>query len=180
MTPTIQIHPFPLVIDRSPYVLGDQQITLHDIEQNIFTVAANLPKACQTLYHNVYGAKIALDDPLFDDFSEAIRWSLATPGKLGYKLLEKKAGGGPESPKWKSEYHKLFYIGFERHKMIGLPATYLRITLGQSLGNSPGQPYVVEIWPPGHYSSIHDHGNACAVIKVRLLDFLIPWFGLIL
>lgn len=52
---------------------------------------------------------------------------------------------------------------------LGFLATYLRITLGQSLGNSPGQPYVVEIWPPGHYSSIHDHGDACAVIKVCLL-----------
>lgn len=101
--PVLQVHPFPVVIDRTPYIVGDQEITLQDIEENIFTVAANLPKACQQLYHNVYGAKITLEDPIFDDFAEAIRWSVATPGKLGYRLLETKAGVGHESPKWKSE-----------------------------------------------------------------------------
>ena len=43
--------------------------------------------------------------------------------------------------------------------------TYLRVTLGQSHGNSPGIPYVLEIWPAGHGSPIHNHGNAYAVIK---------------
>ena len=43
--------------------------------------------------------------------------------------------------------------------------TYLRVTLGSSFGNSPGIPYVLEIWPSGHYSPIHNHGGASAVIK---------------
>jgi len=33
-------------------------------------------------------------------------------------------------------------------------------------GNSPGVPFVVEIWPSKHKSPIHDHGEAYAVIKV--------------
>lgn len=33
-------------------------------------------------------------------------------------------------------------------------------------GNSPGVPFVVEIWPSKHKSPIHDHGDAYAVIKV--------------
>jgi len=44
--------------------------------------------------------------------------------------------------------------------------TYLRITLGSDEGNSPGVPFVVEIWPSKHKSPIHDHGEAYAVIKV--------------
>lgn len=44
--------------------------------------------------------------------------------------------------------------------------TYLRMTLGSDRGNSPGIPYVLEIWPKDHGSPIHNHGNAYAVIKV--------------
>ena len=44
--------------------------------------------------------------------------------------------------------------------------TYLRITLGQNNGESPGIPYVLEIWPVQHFSPIHNHGTANAIIKV--------------
>jgi hypothetical protein len=44
--------------------------------------------------------------------------------------------------------------------------TYLRITLGQNNGESPGVPYVMEIWPVGHYSPIHNHAGANAIIRV--------------
>merc|ERR1712200_141703 len=43
---------------------------------------------------------------------------------------------------------------------------YLRITMGKALGQSPGIPYVLEIWPQGSRSPIHNHGAVCAVIKV--------------
>jgi hypothetical protein len=66
---------------------------------------------------------------------------------LGYKLLKSKSG----------EFGHEDFLG-----------TYLRITLGYNLGDSPGIPYVLEIWPAGHYSPIHDHGDANAVIKVCL------------
>jgi len=42
----------------------------------------------------------------------------------------------------------------------------LRIALGENNGNSPGIPYVLEIWPAGHFSPIHSHANAEAIIKV--------------
>ena len=29
---------------------------------------------------------------------------------------------------------------------------------------------MLEIWPSGHHSPVHDHGNACAVIKVLYGD----------
>jgi hypothetical protein len=40
--------------------------------------------------------------------------------------------------------------------------------LGYNLGDSPGVPYVLEIWPVGHYSPIQDHGDANAAIKVSV------------
>ena len=42
----------------------------------------------------------------------------------------------------------------------------MRVTLGTHRGFSPGIPYVLEIWPGGCESPIHNHGNAYAVIKV--------------
>ena len=43
---------------------------------------------------------------------------------------------------------------------------YLRITIGPSAKESPGIPYVLEFWPPGSKSSVHNHGSVCAIIKV--------------
>jgi hypothetical protein len=44
--------------------------------------------------------------------------------------------------------------------------TYLRITLGENNGESPGIPYVMEIWPPNHYSPVHSHGGAHAIVRI--------------
>ena len=44
--------------------------------------------------------------------------------------------------------------------------SYLRITVGPSAKESPGIPYVLEFWPPGSRSSVHNHGSVCAIIKV--------------
>ena len=44
--------------------------------------------------------------------------------------------------------------------------SYLRITIGENRGNSPGCPNVLEIWPAGAESPIHNHGRCSAVIKV--------------
>jgi predicted metal-dependent enzyme (double-stranded beta helix superfamily) len=38
--------------------------------------------------------------------------------------------------------------------------------LGENNGESPGIPYVMEIWPIGHFSPVHNHGSANAVIRV--------------
>ena len=29
-----------------------------------------------------------------------------------------------------------------------------------------GIPYVLEFWPPGSRSAVHNHGSVCAIIKV--------------
>ncbi|KIJ51964.1 hypothetical protein M422DRAFT_223367 [Sphaerobolus stellatus SS14] len=140
--PTISA--FPLVRDVSPYIIKDQDITLDDLENGFATVFANLPEVCQTLYHNVAGPNILLDTPDFPDFSSAIEHSVNTEGCVAYNLLREKASK-------------------PGHDIVN---TYLRITIGPPLGNSPGIPYVLEIWPAQHQSPIHDHGDACAIIKV--------------
>ncbi|KAJ7117194.1 RmlC-like cupin domain-containing protein [Mycena crocata] len=137
----IRVLRLPIVRDLLPYIAHDQ-LSLLDLEHGTFTVPANLPPTCQTLYHNVGGPNIVLNTPDFPEFSKAIQRSVSTAGCLGHKLLEKKAGE------------------------FGWDGTYLRITLGLSKGNSPGVPYVLEIWPSGHHSPVHDHGKSFAVIKV--------------
>lgn len=51
------------------------------------------------------------------------------------------------------------------HKVLATKE-YLRITLGVDQGESPGIPFVVEVWPPKSSSPIHNHGASNAVIKV--------------
>ncbi|KAI0273448.1 RmlC-like cupin domain-containing protein, partial [Gloeopeniophorella convolvens] len=137
--------PLPVVVDLPPYVVTHDTLTLDELASGVVTVPDNLPLECQKLYYNVAGPNIVLDTPDFPDFSAAIERSIHTPGLIGYELLKKKA----------NHFGKEDFAG-----------TYLRITLGRDLGDSPGPPYVLEIWPSGHYSPIHDHGNSYAVIRV--------------
>ena len=43
---------------------------------------------------------------------------------------------------------------------------YIRISVGHAHGTSPGDPLVMEIWPPGHSSPIHSHANTFGVVRV--------------
>jgi quercetin dioxygenase-like cupin family protein len=97
----------------------------------------------QKLFDCIAGAK--LKDGEFKDFAKAIEHSILTTGCWCYETLKKKA----------SEFGK-----------SNPNETYLRITLGQNNGESPGVPYVMEIWPPGHYSPVHNHAGANAIIRV--------------
>lgn len=137
--------PAPVVLAPPPVLVSSERITLDMIARNEATVVASLPDACKVLYGNVAGPAIALDTPEFPDFSTAINHSIVTPGCICYEKLKQKANEfGKSEP----------------------DETYLRITIGPNQGDSPGSPYVLEIWPGNHYSPIHDHGEACAVIKV--------------
>jgi hypothetical protein len=112
------------------------------------------------IYECVAGPQFVLDDADFPEFTKAIELSIKTPGCWCNTTLEKKA----------SEFSK---------EKPNIKETYLRITLGEYNGESPGVPYVMDIWPVGHYSPIHNHGGANAVtrvlsgtIQVRLFPFL--------
>jgi hypothetical protein len=118
-----------------------------DIAGGTIMPSANLSTMGQKLYRCISGRRFVLDDREFPDFSKAIEYSIATPGCWCNTTLKKKA----------TEFNK---------DKPNFAETYLRITLGQNNGESPGIPYVMEIWPAGHYSPVHNHGGADAVIRV--------------
>jgi len=137
--------PIPQTI--SMIVKNINELTMTDIAKNNY-----MPKSClnsmgQMLYDCIAGEKFVLDDDDFPDFSKAIEYSINTPKKWCYEKLKAKS----------TEFNK------DKPNIL---ETYLRITLGQNNGESPGIPYVMEIWPVGHYSPIHNHAGANAIIRV--------------
>lgn len=135
----------PVTIELPMRVVPHDSITMEDIAYGRVTVPASLTATCQKLYDNVAGARFLLDTPDFPDFSAAIKASILDKQGWCAKVLEKKA----------NEFGK-----------YDPDMTYLRITLGTNQGESPGIPFVMEIWPSGNYSPIHNHGGSDAVIRV--------------
>ena len=134
------------ITQKVPLIIkGTDSLTMHTISNSKFLPKANLSAISQILHDCISGKKFILNDKDFPDFSKAIERSIATPGLWCNKRLQEKA----------SEFGK-----------PNIKETYLRITLGQNNGESPGIPYVMEIWPVGHYSPIHNHGGASAIIRV--------------
>jgi len=124
-----------------------EDLSMDAVAQGKYLPKANLPQKAQQLYDCIAGKLFTLDTPDFPDFSKAIEYSIKTPGLWCHERLKEKS---TEFDKDKPNYLE----------------TYLRITLGQNNGESPGIPYVMEIWPPSHYSPIHNHGGADAIIRV--------------
>lgn len=122
-------------------------LTMDMIDAGTVLPKANLSVMSQKLYDTISGKAFVLDSPDFPQFSKAIEASIRTPGHWCYERLKEKANEFNKDKPDPSE-------------------TYLRITLGENNGESPGIPYVMEIWPVGHYSPIHNHGGASAVIRV--------------
>jgi len=123
------------------------QLTMDDVASGAVMPMANLPQTSQKLYNCIAGPNFTLETDDFPDFYKAIERSIVTPGCWCHETLKKKA----------NEFNK---------DKPNPDETYLRITLGQNNGESPGIPYVMEIWPAGHFSPIHSHAGAEAVIRV--------------
>eukprot|EP01133_Synstelium_polycarpum_P012642 gene12642-14850_t len=135
-----KIYELPVTLQLPPFVIANDAITLEQIEAGEITAIGNLPTECQMLYSVVAGNKVELDEQV----ANAIAASLKNPnGALNKKCVEKSI----------------------THKQDILE-TYLRVTLGQDMGYSPGVPFVLELWPSKHFSPIHSHSDAFAVIKV--------------
>lgn len=129
------------------YVKNTDELTMNDIAQNFYLPSSNLTQVGQKLYNCISGKKFVLDDADFPDFSKAIEHSINTPGLwCNQKLKDKASEFNPDKP--------------------NILETYLRITLNQNNGESPGIPYVMEIWPIGHFSPVHNHSGANAIIRV--------------
>lgn len=149
---TVTVQPIRTLKDpirqRIPLSVKDtHELTMDHIAANSFMPKANLPPIGQKLYDCIAGKEFKLNTPDFPEFTQAIEYSIRTPGLWCYqKLRDKSREFNPDVP--------------------DLSETYLRITLGENNGESPGIPYVMEIWPVGHYSPIHSHSGANAVIRV--------------
>nr|YP_009306230.1 hypothetical protein [Derbesia sp. WEST4838]AOP19134.1 hypothetical protein [Derbesia sp. WEST4838] len=141
--------------DIPPVIISSQQITLDELEKNSKTVIEDLSNECIYLYSNVGGPKIQLNTAYFPDFVSAINYSIITPDKYCYNKLKEKA------------------CEFRSNDPL---ETYLRVTIGFNRGDSPGIPFVLEIWPGGHYSPIHNHSEANAIIKVLYGSLTCQWF----
>jgi predicted metal-dependent enzyme (double-stranded beta helix superfamily) len=148
----INLEPTTLLRDpitrQLPLLIKDtEDLTMDIIASGIHMPRANLSLISQKLYKCIAGKHFVLNTPCFPSFTKAIEYSIATPGKWCYERLKQKA----------TEFNK---------DKPDEKETYLRITLGENNGESPGIPYVLEIWPVGHYSPIHNHGGSSAIIRV--------------
>jgi hypothetical protein len=131
-----------------PLLVKDtNELSMESIASGKYMPKANLSQTSQKLYDCISGKNFVLNTPDFPDFTNAIEYSLATPGLWCHETIKKKA---TEFDKDKPNYKE----------------TYLRITLGENNGESPGIPYVMEIWPVAHFSPIHNHGGSTAIIRV--------------
>jgi hypothetical protein len=128
-------------------VLGTDELSMDAVASGAYLPKSNLSLEAQQLYDCISGKKFVLDDASFPEFSEAIEYSIKTPGLWCNTRLKEKS----------TEFNK------EKPNIL---ETYLRITIGQNNGESPGIPYVMEIWPVGHYSPVHSHSGANAIIRV--------------
>ncbi len=88
----------------------------------------------------------------FPDLTDVIASSIKNPKGWCYNKLREKAA---------------------RFGKPNLKATYLRLTMGNPQGSAPGHNYVIEVWPPGHYSPIHSHSSTYAVIRVLSGEILV-------
>ena len=141
----------PIVYDPAIFVVPQDK---YSIELQSAIPPSKLERPCRDLYDGIINFRLNTHD--FPDFVQAIEHSVKNPnGWCHQKLLEKANRFGRPNPQ----------------------ATYLRITYGKRTGTSPGHAYVIEIWPPGHYSPIHNHSNAYGIIRVlsgRLLVKIYP------
>lgn len=128
-------------------VKNTDELTMSHIANNQFLPKCHLSPVAQQLFDCISGNSFVLNDTDFPDFSKAIEYSIATPGLWCYEKLKDKS----------TEFNK---------DDPNILETYLRITLSENNGESPGIPYVMEIWPVGHYSPIHNHGGSSAVVRV--------------
>lgn len=135
------------IVGNIPQIVKDKdEITMDDMATGKYLPKSVLSPSAQMLYDCIAGKYFQLNTPEFPDFSNAIEHSIITEGLWCNKRLKEKSTEFNTKPNYNE--------------------TYLRITLGQNNGNSPGIPYVLEIWPIGHFSPIHSHAKANAIIRV--------------
>lgn len=152
------VNALPLKLLRDPITkklphLVRSSASLDAIAKGLFMPISHLSPVSRQMYECIKDCQLDTDD--FPEFSQAIQQSILD-GWCHKRLLEKSSEFSKTDP--------------------NVDETYLRITLSENNGESPGIPYVLEIWPAGHYSPVHSHGNAEAIIKVLHGDIQVQLF----
>lgn len=143
----------PFVKDYS-YLVYDSTLTnklaIEDLDKNIVT-SYNLPIEGLVLYETIKNIEIE------QDVLDGIDFSIENEGcSLNTKLKNKAMVSFGSNDKRTS---------------------YIRIPFGVNYGNQPGQPFVLEIWPKGHFSPVHNHGNTVAIIKILSGTLVSEWYN---
>ncbi|CAF3889705.1 unnamed protein product [Adineta steineri] len=140
----------PVLHELALFVIPQEKYTLEHTTCHTAISELKLERPLRDLYYSVINFKLNTDE--FPDLTDIIERSIKNPKGWCYKKLKEKAEGfGKPNPK----------------------ATYLRLTVGERKGDAPGHNFVVEVWPPGHNSPIHNHSNAYAIIRVLSGDILV-------
>ena len=141
--PVFQFKRLPLAGDLPHFVKDSSATTLFDLDSGRFTLSDDLPTASQELYNIIKNCDLEYPEVSSIKLSDAIRYSIENKGMFLNKLMENK----------KRTYDVKGHV-------------YIRVTLGPDMLTAPGIPYVLEIWPKGSKSPIHDHGGACTAMKI--------------
>ena len=137
MEPIIAVRKHPLITNLPPKVLDAAHATLENIDKGKYTLSSSLPHPCKSLYDTVRNMKL-------DPAMEAGESDVSVIDAIRFSINTK---------------------GCRLHELLQTK-NYLRITMGTGHGDSPGIAYVLEIWPPGARSPIHNHGAACGIVKI--------------
>ena len=135
--PIIAIRKQPLIKNPSPLVLHATQATLENIDMGKYTFSSELPPPCKALYDTIRHLKL---DSAFEAGESDVSFIKAIRFSINTE-------------------------GCRLHELLQTKK-YLRITMGIGRGDSPGNAYVLEIWPPGASSPIHNHGAVCGIVKI--------------
>jgi len=141
----------PVVRDFNPEVVMHHAFNLWDIYNSTAVTIDTLPDECKELYSRVAGLGISLKEVDI----EAIEYSLATPGCRLHEIRLQKS---------------------EDNEFGDKNRVYIRCTMGPFEGNSPGSSFVLELWPVGCSSPIHNHGGTCAIIKILNGQIDVSWY----
>ena len=98
-TAPFQFRPDPFVSNYPPLVKDSSEVTLFDLDRGQYMFSASLPAACQELYANIKNLILEFPENPIMKLSDAIRYSIRTPGRTLYKkLAEKSTEFGPSNP----------------------------------------------------------------------------------
>ncbi|CAF1480667.1 unnamed protein product [Rotaria sordida] len=143
----------PVVYDYPLFVVPQQQYSLEQRVSGTCIPPSKLEKPCRDLYDTIINFQLNVDD--FLDLTSVIDKSIKDPRGWCYRKLIEKAN---------------------RFGKSNIKATYLRLTAGEREGIAPGHNFVIEVWPPGHFSPIHNHSNTYGIIRVLYGEILVKLY----